>query len=380
MNVRKLATLACFLICARVVDAQTVSLSELSLESRGSIADGDSRAIFETAARLGIWFIPTDWVRIRARTAMYIPDTEAFLWRLDGDTDPGWIFFDGAEIAFPSIRGSDVSVTLFTGYLDNPASGTFLRESLKTRIDEPEFYGMPAGMAFAPDTEIRGTGCAVSAVPGSSGIAVAGYAFWNERSGTDGAFTVDARIVGDGRTASVNAFSGAYVKPGTADIAFRAGATALFRSEGGHELYAGAGFKGVEANLSDLERNLYFLFEPRLHLGMTDFVLSFFSSPTYPLVTEDENLAEADKTYLGLNVLVAYGRLRENGFRTGVSLLGCINPEEPSTVSPFSFSVSPFVSFLVSDYELALTAVLNPLYLDDPSTAGELRFLLKAVF
>ncbi len=380
MNVRKVTTLAIFLVCARLVGAQTVSLSELSVESRGSIADGDSRAVFSTAALLSLWFIPTDWVRIRGRTVMFVADTEAFLWRLDGDTDPGFILFDGAELVFPSVRGSDVTLTLFTGYLDNPASGTLLRESLKVRVDEPEFYGMPAGMAFAPDTEIRGTGFAVTVIPGSRPLAVAGYAYWNERSGNDGAFTVDARIVADGRTASLNAFSGAYVKPGTSDVAFRAGATALFRSEGGHELYAGAGFKGVKANLGDLERNLYLLFEPRLHLGMTDLVLSFFSSPVFPAVSDDENLAEAEESYLGLNLLVAYGRLRENGVRGGVSLLGCINPEEPSTVSPFSFSVSPFVSFLVSDYELALTAVLKPLHFDDPSSAGELRFLLKAVY
>ncbi len=380
MNVRSVATLAVFLFIAPVAGAQTVALSEFSLESRGSVADGDSSVVFETVAGLSLWFIPTDWVRIRGRALALVPDTESFFWRLGGDTDPGFLLFDGAEIVFPSVNESDVSLTLFTGYLDNPSSGTFLREALKVRVDDPEFHGMPAGTAFAPGTEIDGTGFAITVIPGSRSFAFAGYSYWNERSGENAAFTVDARLVADGRTASVNAFSGAYVKPGTYDVAFRAGATALFRSEGGHELYAGAGFKGVKANLGDLERNLYLLFEPRLHLGMTDLVISFFSSPVYPLASDDENLAEAEETYLGLNLLVAYGRLRENGVRTGISLLGCVNPEDPSTVTPFSFSVSPFVSFLVSDYEVALTAVLNPLQIDDPSKAGELRFLLKAVF
>ena len=89
---------------------------------------------------------------------------------------------------------------------------------------------------------------------------------------------------------------------------------------------------------------------------------------------------EAENNFLGLNLLVATGNLDYNKWRAGASFLASMDPEDPGTITPFSFSISPFYTIRISDYTLDITAVLRPLHLDDIREAGEVRILLKAVY
>jgi len=132
--------------------------------------------------------------------------------------------------------------------------------------------------------------------------------------------------------------------------------------------------------MKDLGKNMYLLFEPRIHLEKADVVLSFFSSPVFPENMNRYIAVEAETNFLGANLLVATGDLDYNKWRFGASFLTSMDPEDPGTLTPFSFSVSPFYTMRISDYTLDITAVLKPLHLDDIREAGEIRILLKAVY
>ena len=73
----------------------------------------------------------------------------------------------------------------------------------------------------------------------------------------------------------------------------------------------------TEFSNTHIDRNLYFLFEPRIFWNHADLALSFFSTPS-----------GTDSTFLGANILAGFGNLRKSGMRGGLSLLGCIDPEK----------------------------------------------------
>lgn len=379
MDVRKIAAIACASIIALSASAQTVSLADMRFETVGYFPEDRDKPRFVTAGTLAGRFIPVEWMRFRARADLFIDDTEAFFYSLNGSTNPGFLLFEGADVCFPSVADSPVSITAFTGYLDDPASMSLIRETLKVVVDEPEFHGMPAGTAFSPETEIRGTGLGLTGMPGNANITAGLYAYWNTCTDEDAAYTLDLRLGFVRDILAINLFTGATMLADDFSFSYRGGASALMRSEGGYELYAEAGIRGLEAGMNDPGKNLYLLFEPRLHLGITDVVLSFFSSPVFPENLPQE-VVEAESNYLGFNGLIAWGRLDLERMRGGISILGCLDPEDPGTVTPFSLSVSPFFSVRLSDYVVDVTAVVKPLLFDDPREAVELRLLLKAVY
>lgn len=89
---------------------------------------------------------------------------------------------------------------------------------------------------------------------------------------------------------------------------------------------------------------------------------------------------EAENNYLGINLLFATGNLDLNKWRTGISFLTSMDPNDPGKITPLSFSISPFYTQRISDYTLDIVAVIRPLNLDEISEAGEIRILLKAVY
>lgn len=380
MNVLKMAMSFFIVALAPAAFCQSAALTELLVQSRGAIDPGGNSATIETGALVGFTAIANERVRVGMRAALALPDTEGFFWRADGEREAGFILFEGANITIVDGPDSAASLTAFTGYLDNPASSSLLRSHLKTDLEPSEFHGMPAGMPFAPQTEIRGTGIASIVDSPSAGAAGAFYGYWNERTGDDAAYSLDARIAADGSFAAVNAFLGAALRPRGNDWAIRGGATALFRSSQGSGLYVEAGTKAQTADPDEVAKSLYFLFEPRFSAGLFDFALSFFSAPVAADDNESAIAAEYEGSFLGFNALIAAGRMKEHGFRAGLSLLGCVDPDDPGTVSPLTFSVTPFASMMLSDYEASLAAVIKPLNVDHPSKAGELRVTIKAVY
>lgn len=279
MRIRILFTAILLTLFHLTVTAQTVALSQLELETTGYVPEDKDTPVFSTGGIVGGCFLPASWIRIRSAVRFYTGDTASFFYELDDETSTGFITFDGANVTFPELAGSSWSLILFTGYLDNPASDSLFREFLKIEIEEPEFHVLPAGMAFSPESDIDGTGLAAAGLPGNANIVAGVYSYWNDGTGDNAAYSFDLRLGAAGQILVASAFGGVTLRADGGSSVFRTGMTSLVRSGQAFELYAEAGLKQFDSNSTDLGRNMYLLFEPRVHLEQADITLSFFSSP-----------------------------------------------------------------------------------------------------
>ncbi len=380
MSIRSLPTFSFLFLFSLAVCAQQVSLARLEMETTAYVPDGSTTPVFSTGGVIAGRFLPAHWIRLRVAASFSIADTAEFFYGLDKDTDSGSVLFNGADITFPSLNGSTWSLILFTGLLDDPASDSLLREFLKTRMDSPEFHGLPSGMVFSPESEIRGTGAGLAGVPGNAQVATGFYWYWNDHTGSDAAGSFDARIGIAGSVLVATIFGGATIQADGSEAVFRTGIASCAKPGDSYELYAEAGLRQFDTGSRDLGKNMYLLFEPRLYLDNSEIALSFFSSPVFPENAPPHIAVEAESNYIGLNVLFALGDIDVKKWRGGISFLASMDPEDPGTLTPFAFTISPFYTIRLSDYTLDVTAVLKPLHLDDINEAGEIRFLFKAVY
>lgn len=380
MSIRTISTFSFLFLVTLALCAQQVSLARLEVESTGYVPDGKDTPVFAAGGIIAGRFLPAYWIRLRVAARFEITDTAEFFYGLDKETDEGSFTFDGADITFPSLNGTSWSCILFTGFLDDPSSDSLLREFLKVRMDEPEFHGLPSGMAFSPESEIRGTGIGLAGLPGNANTAAGMYSYWNDRIGDDAAGSFDLRIGIAGRVLLVTAYGGGTFQANGNNAVFRTGIASLANPGKPYQLYAEAGLKKFDSGSSDLGKNMYLLFEPRMYFDNAEIALSFFSSPVFPENAPSHMAIEAENNYIGLNFLLAFGNTDYRKWRSGISLLASMDPENPGSLTPFSFSISPFYTIRLSDYTLDITAVINPLHLDDIRDAGEIRLLFKAVY
>lgn len=371
MSFRPTRTCLILLFFTAYVGAQDVSLSGFSLNSAGHLENGSYVPVFASAGSFSGRFVPADWIRLTAGISLYTDDTAYFLHPSPEKNKSGTVTFDGASVMAPRFLGGDLNFTAFTGTYDDAASGSLLRELLKVELASPEFLEMPAGSTFDPETWIEGTGLAMTTVPYNGNSVLGMYLYWNSMTGTDSQITGDIRLGMSGDLFRFNVFSGFSTETNQFGIYYRGGFSSVLVSPEGNELYAEAGLRTTEPGFSQLSRNLYFLFEPRLVWDHADLAFTFFSAP----LTSDG----VDSTFLGANILAGFGNLKRAGIRGGFSILGSIDPAQPSTLTPFSFSVSPFCTFKIRDLLLNMTLVINPLLLDDLETMGEIKVSLKAV-
>jgi hypothetical protein len=391
MSFRTACTYLIATLCAASLGAQQFSLTGLHLESAGHFEPDANYPTIMTAGSISGRFVPVDFLRFKAGASFLTLDTATFVHPSSEKNVPGVLTFDGASVTSPNLLSSGVNISVFSGTFEDPASDTLLRELLKVEIAEPEFLDMPAGRAFASDTWINGVGLAATGTPGN-GNAIAGlYAYWNTLKGNDSLSTCDLRLGIAGDLLRANAFAGFSSRFAATDNYFRGGFSSILVSQSGGEIYAEAGVRKTKAGASELSRSLYFLFEPRLVGENADVAFTFFS---VPLRTDASGTASgsaltgtsltsttegSENTYLGSNILVGFGNLKKSRIRGGFSVLGCIDPLQPKSVSPVSFSVSPFCSVMIDDFRLNMTVVINPLLLDNPAEMGEIQISLKAV-
>jgi len=369
-----------FLFFSTLLWASDFSLAGFDLVSVGFVPEGDDTPILATKASVSARFIPADWINFRAGLSCELPDTVDFFNTLPDRGTDGVLSFDNASINFRPALSIPVGLSAFTGEFDDPSTDTLLREYLKETLDTPEFHELPAGAAFSSESEINGTGVLVACVPGNANAVTGLYAYWNGEQGSDAIYTGDARVAMAGDLVRFNAFAGISCQPSEAEASFRGALTAIFSADTGYELYVSAGIRNAQSFGSRIDRDLHLIFEPRVRWEKADLALSFFSSPAFPENSLSDPDVESESNYLGANALVGFGNLDTQGMRGGISLLGSINPEDPGTVTPFSFSVTPFYSMMISDFQLTLSAAIKPLLMDEIDTAMEICISMKAVY
>lgn len=370
MSLKRHCLRAFFFGCAIFAGAQSVSLAGFDVKTYGWLEE-DYDPAATAGGTLSGRFVPVNWLRFKAGASFLAYDAINFLHPSPQKNVPGILAFSGASVSLPEFYDSPLNFTAFTGIYDDPASDSLLRDLLKTEIREPEFLSMPTGNGFHGETEIQGTGLAMTANPMKSGSCLGLYAYWNSLTGDDSALTGDIRFARVDDLYRVNLFTGFTIGLSDATQRLRGGVSSILVSPSGNELYIGAGLRATKPVFNRFADNLYFIFEPRLVRDNADLSFAFFSAPS--------GTEGYESTYLGLNTLAGFGNLKRSGIRGGFSVLASIDPAQPKTVTPFTFSISPFCSMMVRDFLLNLTIVINPLLLDDPETMGLIQLGIKAV-
>jgi hypothetical protein len=368
MSIRKVFLGLTIFFLSAALNAQAISLADLQMYSIGYVNKGINHPIFITAGNLGGRFVPANWIRFKGDVSFLSLDSLYFLHPAPEINTPASLKFNGVSVESPEILGNPINIAAFTGTFDDPASGSLLRSLLKYDLPAPEFYGMPAGKLFTTDTWINGTGIAVTGVPANKDMVLGFYGYWNTLTGDDTSFTADFRFGKAGELISFNAFGGCSLQVTQKDFSWRGGLSSVFTSPAGNMIYTEAGLRITEFTNTHIDRNLYFLFEPRIVWDNADLAFSFFSTPS-----------GTESTFFGANVLAGFGNLRKSGMRGGISVLGCMDPEKPTTLTPLAFSVSPFYSIMLSDLLFNITIMIKPLHLSEPENMGELQLSLKAV-
>ena len=381
MKPGKVLLILVFPFFAASIGATGFSLDGLDLDTTGYIPDGNDTPRFESSGFASVRFIPASWINLKTGASFNISNTGAFFNPVPESRESGLLTFDNASVLFYPPTGDGLCISVFTGTYDDPSSDSLLREFQKTKLDTPEFQDMPAGMAFSPEMEINGTGMSLSTVPGNRNTVLGFYGYWNSKVYSESTFSGDVRFCGTGNIGRFNAFIGGSDQPTAASsLSVRGGISVVFNTESGNELYTAVGIRNMKTANSRIDRNLYLIFEPRIYFEKADFAFSFFSSPLFLENAPSYESVDSESNYLGVNVLAAFGNIDIQRMRGGLSVLASINPQKPETHTPFAFSVSPFYSMMVSDYQINVTAVITPLTLYDPQSAIKLRLSLKAVY
>ncbi|TAH54784.1 MAG: hypothetical protein EWM51_05360 [Treponema sp.] len=352
------------------VCAQSFSTANFALNSNTRFDTDADKVVSTAAGSFAGRFVPIHEIRIQAAVTLDLPDTISFFHALPALRSTGELIFDGASISSPFILGSDFSLSAFTGLYDDPSSGSLLSELLKAALDPPEFHGMPAGHYFSAETEIRGTGIALTMVPGTSGFAIGSYACWNSQTGEESAVRGDLRVGYAGPLFTLNSFAGINWLHNRERYSMRGGLSILLSHGDVYALYTSAGILDLTPGTGNPEKNLYFVFEPRMSWYSSNLTLSFFSSP----------VLATGRNYLGANALFSVGKLDRDKMRAGISILGSFDSQKPGEITPFSFSASPFYSLMFGDMLFDITAVVKPLQFRHPASAIELQLGMKAVY
>lgn len=106
----------------------------------------------------------------------------------------------------------------------------------------------------------------------------------------------------------------------------------------------------------------------------------FFMASPFQLPNDLESKELRATNFIGFNLLVGLGNLEEHKVNGGVSLLTSVNLLNFTEVTPFTFSIGPFITAKVSDVELSLKIPFNPLMYADLRRAVMAQFSVKAVY
>lgn len=289
--------------------------------------------------------------------------------------------FFGASINFPNIKNKTISMNLFTGFYDRLGSDSILQEHLKTAMPEPAFRKNYPASAFRPPNSVEGLGFSVYGA-GISGIYSAFYSYWNERLGNDFKFIIDGRLGGSFSFVNLDFFGEAAIPQKITNTELKTGITMLFFTDSYYEFFAEIGLNKIPVtyfSVNNFISNFYASFEARIKKGIFNTNIACFTAPVFnlPVGVSDKT---KDMHFIGFSYMMSFGNITVSRMEGGLSLLACINPQQPAIITPFSFSISPSFTFRIDRAEIDLRLPINPLMYNDLKQMFAGQVSVKAVF
>lgn len=289
--------------------------------------------------------------------------------------------FLNASMNFPSIMGKRISLSLFFGKYDELGSDSILREHLKSSASASVFMKSYPANVFRPNLDISGVGLALYGAT-TNGFYTGFYSHWNAKTNEDLTYTNDLRFGFSYSSFSFESFIGFLAKREASDFRVRMGLMGSISIEE-YELFFEMGLARLSLqNLGweEINSQFYVLFEPRITRPLFNVAVSFFMASPFQLPNDLESKELRATNFIGFNLLVGLGNLEEHKVNGGVSLLTSVNLLNFTEVTPFTFSIGPFITAKLSDVELSLKIPFNPLMYADLRRAVMAQFSVKAVY
>ncbi|AGT43593.1 hypothetical protein [Treponema pedis] len=295
---------------------------------------------------------------------------------------PGKFDFLGASVNFPHIKNNLLSVGVFTGFYDYLGSDSLLQEHIKEKLPEPDFRKRYPASAFRPQNTVKGTGFTVHGAL-KSGFYMGLYSYWNEELRENLRISGDVRFGGNFDFFSFDFFAGAALPLKIKQSEFRTGITMLFKADDYYEFFTEAGVAKI--SIADISPNLfmsnfYASFEARIKHDKVNTAIACFISPVFLLPAGINDPALKDSFFTGLNTMLTFGSLNLYNVEGGFSVLASVNPQKPALITPFSFSISPFIAFKINKIEFDCRIPINPLMYNNLKQMFTGQISIKAVF
>uniref|UniRef100_A0A7C3E2Z5 Uncharacterized protein n=1 Tax=Gracilinema caldarium TaxID=215591 RepID=A0A7C3E2Z5_9SPIR len=180
-------------------------------------------------------------------------------------------------------------------------------------------------------------------------------AFINESTGIpeSGRYSGDIRLLINSQYVKFEAFAGATAPYGDYGL-YRGGLLAFFTTGTGADFLAQVGIPGWEAGTEIQVDNLYFLFEPRLSIGLFALHITLFYHPVrYLQLLNPEERGATD-----INAKLIIGDILK--YRLQGGLESTINLHSDSTNNTLDLRVSPFLSVVTEGIRWDVKIRINP--------------------
>ncbi len=243
-----------------------------------------------------------------------------------------------ASVEMRELGGTELSVSYFVGEFDRLGTGDEFPRRFGTDPVSTRFRGFmyfPDGPRFEGMYGVSGTGLAVSTNDQWNRAEFSAYTYQDNRF-DPGVFSSDIQAMLNFDAVQLEAFVGA-TYPLAAVGRYRAGVLANLRSPQGDSLLLQVALPAIEpATGEEISVNdFYFLFEPRVRLGMLGTTLSFFWQPDVY-----DQIATGQGGSIDTNLRLELGDIRNGDAAAGVETRLAVRPDADEQ---FLFSTTPFV-------------------------------------
>lgn len=261
----------------------------------------------------------------------------------DGASGLPPLSFVAAEVTINEVFGIPLSISYFTGIIDDFCTGNIFHTYFGTGIIEPRMSGFlyfGDGINYKGLYSVAGTGAAISSTFGTEWNYTKAFIYQDAYLGS-GYFSADLRSAFNLGNLKLEGFAGASFPVSSYGI-YHGGILLYYKASETGSFFAQVGIPKFDPYADAFSIDLfYFLFEPRLSFGIFGINLSFFWHPSYY-----HNVATNEDGSIDLLVDFAVGDIETVPVTGGLS--SQLTYDANSTDDQFRTVISPYLSVATS--------------------------------